>query len=90
MKQTPGQPLRHDVRVETFYAEPVTGTTVRHRSAPRQRTYALSEGLAGSTAQGGTGWRVRGPYIAHVRVLAPVDAAGLDGVGPTGVAEKPW
>ena len=48
---------------------PVNGSTVRHRSAPRQRTYALSEGLAGSTAQG-PGWRVQGPHETLMHVVA--------------------
>ena len=54
---------------EPFYAHAVNGSTIRHRSAPKRRTYALSEGLAGRTASG-TVWQVRGPHEAHVRVVA--------------------
>ena len=56
-------------RTELFYARTVAGTTVGHRSAPKRRTYALSEGLAGRTVQKAV-WRVRGPHEAHVRVVA--------------------
>ncbi len=48
---------------ETFYAHAVNGSTVGGRSAPKRRTYALSEGLTGRTAQGAV-WRVRGPHEA--------------------------
>ena len=53
---------------ESFYAEAVNGSTVGDRRAPGQRTYALSEGLAGRTASGAVS-RVRGPHEAHVRVV---------------------
>ncbi len=52
-----------------FYAQAVNGSTVGDRSGPKRRTYALSEGLAGRTASGAV-WRVLGPHIAHVRVVA--------------------
>ena len=32
--------------IAPFYAQAVDGSTVRHRSAPKKRTYAWSEGLS--------------------------------------------
>ncbi len=57
------------LRFASFYVQAVNGSTVGHRNAPKRRTYALSEGLAGRTVQRAV-WRVRGPHEAHVRVVA--------------------